>query len=449
MGAHPAIGCLAARHPAVGGPRGGGRGFGDSCGTVLGLPLGGPPPRGGGKTGRSRCNSAARGRGLSFAVGTLVGWGANAPAVGICSLDISITQALLADVVDAGVRGINVSVTRPDREVEHLAAGVADIETGRPMDPNSYARIASVTKLFTATAVLRLMSDGRVALDAEAARYLPVELGAQLDGVTVRQLLNHTSGLIEPELLLFPSIREGSLESVIQHSGRAIEPATLARLGVENPSMFAPGEQYWYSNSNYHLLGLIIENVTSRSAYDVITSEVIDPAGLASTYFPRGKTALPHPFSVGYDSLYQLVDPAAAISEYDMSCVYTAGALVSTPLDLNHFVGRLLGGHLLAPPVLGEMMTMIPIGEGVEMGLGLQRTSPETGTFLASEGTFFGSQTIVMATPDGAGSWVITMNTTKYQQLGPDGWPLPHPADAAVAALGTHLSELISAPQRG
>lgn len=111
--------------------------------------------------------------------------------------------------------------------------------------------------------------------------------------------------------------------------------------------MFTPGEQHWYSNTNYDLLGLILGNVTGRSAYDVITSEAIGPAGLTSTFFPEGKTALPHPFSVGYDSLYQLVDPPAAIGAYDMSCLYTAGAPVSTPGDLNRFVGQLLGGHIL------------------------------------------------------------------------------------------------------
>jgi D-alanyl-D-alanine carboxypeptidase len=354
------------------------------------------------------------------------------------------TISLLADVVDAGIHGINVSTRMPNGQFEHFAAGLADIETDRPMAPNSYIRIASVTKLFTAAAVLHLMVEGKVALDEPVARYLPPEFGAHVEAVTVRQLLNHTSGLLEPELLLFPSIREGSLESVILSTDRALEPESLVRLALDNPPMFAPGQHYWYSNTNYHLLGLVIENITGRSAYDGIASRIITPSGLASTYFPRGKTTLPSPSSVGYDSLYQLADPAVAISGYDMSCVYTAGALVSTPHDLNQFVGTLLSGHLLPPEALREMTSMISIEDGVEMGLGLQRTKSAAGTFMASEGTFFGTQTVMMATPDGSSSWVMSLNTTKYQALGPDGWPLPHPADTAVAALGVHLSEQIS-----
>ncbi|WAP53252.1 serine hydrolase [Arthrobacter sp. ATA002] len=132
------------------------------------------------------------------------------------------------------------------------------------------------------------------------------------------------------------------------------------------------------------------------------------------------------------------------MTAYDLSFLYTAGALVSTPGDLNRFMAALLGGRLLSPEALGQMTTMLPVGEGVEVGLGLQRTILETGTYLASEGTFFGSQTVVMATPDGTGSWVMGLNTTKYQELGPDGWPLPHPADAAVTALGRHLSGKIA-----
>ncbi|WAP51819.1 serine hydrolase [Arthrobacter sp. ATA002] len=200
---------------------------------------------------------------------------------------------MLADVVDAGIYGVNVSVRTPDRNVEHFAAGVADAETRRPMAPNSYLRIASVTKLFTATAVLQLVIAGRLGLETPAAQFLPAEFTAALDGVSIRQLLNHTSGLSEPELLLFPSIRRGSLESVIHHAGRTLEPLALARLGLENPPLFPPGNQYWYSNTNYHLLGLVLESVTGRTAYDVIASEVLAPAGLASTYFPRGKPACP------------------------------------------------------------------------------------------------------------------------------------------------------------
>lgn len=358
------------------------------------------------------------------------------------------TLALLSDVVDSGIHGINVSILLDGQPVEHFAAGIADTETGQPMEPNSSFRIASVTKLFTAAAVLQLMADGRLALDEQAGRFLPAEFRPHIDGVSIRQLLNHTSGLIEPELLLFPSIREGSLESVIRFSDRALEPESLVRLAFENPPMFPPGERYWYSNTNYHLLGLILESITGCSAYDVVASRVLAPAGLESTYFPRGKTVLPAPSSVGYDSLYQLVDPAAAITGYDMSCLYTAGALVSTPHDLNRFVAALLSGRLLPEKALEEMTTMIPIGDGVEMGLGLQRTPSESGSYLASEGTFFGTQTVVMATPDGSGSWVMSLNTTKYQQLGPDGWPLPHPADTAVAALGRDLNEQISLAAR-
>ncbi|MFC4554521.1 serine hydrolase domain-containing protein [Georgenia faecalis] len=359
-----------------------------------------------------------------------------------------LIESLLADVVSAGIRGLTVSVRSPGQAGAHFSAGVADAETGIAMEPNSYIRISSVTKIFTATAVLQLVADGRVMLDEPAAGLLPRDVGSHVDGVTVRQLLNHTSGLLEPELLLFPSIREGSLESVVRHADRALEPERLARLALENRPMFAPGEQYWYSNTNYHLLGLIIERVTGRSAYDVIESRVLAPAGLRSTFFPRAKTALPSPSSVGYDSLYQLVDPPVAVTAYDTSFLYTAGALVSTPHDLNQFAATLLRGDLLPPEALDEMTTMIPIADGVEMGLGVQRTTQPSGTYLASEGTFFGTQTVLMATPDGSASWVISVNTTKYQQLGPDGWPLAHPADAAVAALGAYLNEHISRAAR-
>lgn len=312
------------------------------------------------------------------------------------------------------------------------------------MAPNNYHRVASVTKFFTATAILQMAAESRVGLDDFAARFVPEEFRSSLAGITVRHLLNHTSGLAEPELLLFPSIREGSLDSVHQHARRALDPRTLVRLALGLAPPFRPGEQYWYSNTNYHVLGLVLETVAGEDAYDIIESNVIARAGLTHTYFPRGHGVVHEPTSLGYDSLYQHVEPAATFSAYDMSCVYTAGALISTPGDLNRFFAALLGGHLLPQRELTAMQATTPIADGVEMGLGIQQTTTEYGSFWASEGTFFGAQTVAMATADGTGSWAMTLNTTKYQALGSDGWPIPHPADAAIAALGAELSKRIT-----
>jgi D-alanyl-D-alanine carboxypeptidase len=349
---------------------------------------------------------------------------------------------LMNEVVEAGIHGLNVSFRRDAGPAEHFAAGLADVRTQRPMAANSFHRIASVTKLFTATAVLQLMTNHHLELDSPVATFVPEHIGQRLGGVTIHHLLNHTSGLVEPELLLFPSIRNGSLSSVVEHRARAILPGDLAELCLAAPAHSAPGEQYWYSNTNYHLLGLVIESITGRGALDVIETDVIAPAGLPHTYFPRGYVPLPAPTNTGYDSLYRLVEPELEISSYDMSCVYTAGALVSTPGDLLAFAAQLLGGSLLPPGAVKAMTTTIRTEGGLEVGLGLQRTTAQGRTVYAAEGTFFGAQTVLMTTEDGSRSWVMTWNTTKYQVLGADGWPQAHPADSSIAALGGALTAL-------
>lgn len=351
-------------------------------------------------------------------------------------------QSLLNRVVHSGVHGLNVSYRRAGGQIQHLAAGLADVRTQRQMAVNSFHRIASVTKLFTATAVLQLMAHSRRDLDTPARAMLPDTLGAHLGTVTVRQLLNHTSGFGEPELQLFPSIRQGSLASVIEHDARSITPRELVALSLDDGAPFAPGERYWYSNTNYHLLGLILEEATGRDALDVIERQVIAPAGLANTFFPRGRLALPAPSSTGYDSLYQLVEPAAEITGYDMSCVYTAGALVSTPGDLVAFMSCLLGGDLLPRTALEQMTTTLAVDDGLGVGLGLHKASVGENSYYATEGVFFGAQTTVMSALDGSSSWVMTLNTTKYQALTADGWPAEHPADAAIAELGQRLTGL-------
>jgi D-alanyl-D-alanine carboxypeptidase len=349
----------------------------------------------------------------------------------------------LDSVVQAGVHGLVASVRHPSGDIHHFAAGVADIASRRPMVANSFSRVASVTKLFTATAVLRMVADGRVDLDDTASAHLTAELTQELGSVTVRHLLAHTSGIAEPEPLLFPSIRNASLESVAQSRDRFIPPAELVRLSLGLPRGFVPGASYWYSNANYHLLGLILENVAGESAYDVIESTVIAPAGLRNTYFPRDYGGLPSPSFTGYDSLYQSVNPELAVTAYDMSCVYTAGALVSTPGDLLVFASKLFAGDIIPADAVEQMSTAFTAKDGTQVGLGLQRTSHNDVPLLGAEGVFFGTQTVLMSTENGSRAWAISLNTTKYQRLGVHGWPEQHPVDVALAALGSTLSRWV------
>lgn len=213
-------------------------------------------------------------------------------------------------------------------------AGVADVETGRPMPgADGRFRLASDTKPFTATAVMRLVADGRLQLDGRAGDYVP-----QLSEspITIRQLLKQTSGLPEYTALVDWNGGPGTSEDCL----------ALA-LGVEPE--FAPGTGWGYSNTNYLVLGMVIDKVTGIGFRAYIENTVLHPLGMDDTYWPApGEMTLRGPHARNYG-----INPAAPeagridVTELPGYEFGASGGLVSTPKDVNTFWDALFGGRLL------------------------------------------------------------------------------------------------------
>jgi D-alanyl-D-alanine carboxypeptidase len=254
-----------------------------------------------------------------------------------------------------------------------LTSGTAELGTGRPMVSSAGRfRIASVTKSFTAVAVLRLVAEDRVVLDAPIESYLPGVVrgtgeGAGIDGhdITVRQLLQHTSGLPNYTNYLDKS-----------DPLRRVEPIELVQLALSHRPDFAPGTGWRYTNTGFTVAGMLVERVTGKDIRAAVTDLVIRPAGLRDTYWPpTGETGIRGPHAHNYR-----LDPAnpqgplVDFTEFEPSLAGAAGAMVSTPSDLNRFWRELLGGRLLPGRMLAEMTTAVPapdFGPGVAYGLGL------------------------------------------------------------------------------
>lgn len=351
-------------------------------------------------------------------------------------------DAALQAVEEAGVYGV-YAAARDGEDRWRGAAGVADVRTGRPVTPDMRHRVGSVTKTFTAVAVLQLVGEGRVELDAPAAEYLPDLVPHGLDpAVTVRMLLNHTSGIGDHVLPAFPSLRWDSPASIDHNRFRDIDPRRLARLGLAEPRTGAPGETWSYSNTNYVLAGLLLEEVTGEDAEAYITEHVIGPAGLRDTYFPRSpRLQGPHPRM--YESLFGLIDPPRDYSVYDMSWAWVAGSLVSTMDDLNRFYAALFDGRLLGPDELAEMRRTVPTSDepgAPGYGLALMTLDLSCGTVWGHDGSVWGAGTIVLSSADGERQASVGLNRQKYQTVSEDGELQPHPADAA---LGTYLDRAL------
>ncbi|MGW6618239.1 serine hydrolase domain-containing protein [Streptomyces erythrochromogenes] len=325
------------------------------------------------------------------------------------------------------------------------AAGVADLGTGRPVRPDMRHRVGSITKTFTAVAVLQQAERGRIRLDDPIGDHLPALVpGERGRKITVRMLLNHTSGIPDYIPYAFPSLQEfpspASAKSLDDNRFRRFRPAELIALGLAAPPAGEPGAATGvYSNTNYLLLGQLLERTTGTTADEYITRHVIERAGLRNTGFPSG-TRIDGPHSRMYEALYGVLDPPRDYSVYDMSWTGTGAALVSTMEDLNRFYAQLLDGRLVNRRSLTEMQRTIPVraldGSTIQYGLGLhQVTVPGCGTFWGHDGTVWGARTMSLTRADGKRQMSVGINLERWNRPDSSGQPQHHPIDDALSAL--------------
>ncbi|MFF8771991.1 serine hydrolase domain-containing protein [Kitasatospora sp. NPDC015120] len=289
------------------------------------------------------------------------------------------------------------------------AVGVADTTTGRPRSARERFRIGSVTKPFIATVVLQLQAEGRLDLDDTVERWLPgLVSGHGNDGsaVTVRQLLNHTSGVFDygddpamGAVLFTPAFLARRYDTY--------RPEQLVRIALAHPPVFAPGTSYQYSNTNYLLAGMIIERVTGRPYGEEVERRIIRPLGLTGTSVPGTTTALPRPHARGYSTLFGGSATPLDVTELNPSMAGSAGGMVSSTADLTRFLSALMRGQLLPPAELDEMTAPGPHGSG---GLGIGSGTLSCGvTLWGHDGGIHGSSTLALTTRDGR--HVLALNT--------------------------------------
>ncbi|MFD5227872.1 serine hydrolase domain-containing protein [Streptomyces qaidamensis] len=350
------------------------------------------------------------------------------------SLDGPALRDSLDAVHEAGMYGVFSSV-RDGGEKWTGASGVADVATGRPVTPDMRQRVGSISKTFTAVGVMQQVERGRIRLDAPVGDYLPELIpGERGREITVRMLLNHTSGIGDYVLSSFPSLAQGSTDSLEEERFRSIRPAELVRMGLAAPATGRPGSVPGsYSNTNYVIAGLLLEKVTGQKAGAYLARHVIDRAGLRRTYLPRTPYIKgPHPRM--YESWFGLLDPPRDFSVYDMSWASTAGSVVSTTDDLNRFYRALLGGKLVGKASLKEMTRTVPVS-GMDYGLGIYSLELRgCGRFWGHDGAVFGAGTIALSSRDGERQVALAQNLMKYQESDEDGRPKLHPIDEAIAA---------------
>ncbi|GAA1949313.1 serine hydrolase domain-containing protein [Kitasatospora viridis] len=293
---------------------------------------------------------------------------AAAPQAGqLPPLDPAALQAAIQPQPGDGVAGVIARVGEPGGRLWRGSS--TDQVTGRQIPANAHFHIGSISKAFEATVVLQLAAEGRIDLDQTVQYYLPGLLPDDFQPITVRELLNHTSGL--------PDVDEGApaqsndqliadradyrtFDQIIQQT---LRPAHRPWPGPH----FAPGTEQEYNSLGYRIAGKLIEQVTGHSFRDEVSERILQPLHLDQTSVPEDHLAMPRPYLHGYLTNSQGVNVDVSEQGGDPS------NMISTPADLDHFITALFKGKLLPAAQLDEMFTFPKGDDG--------KVVPYAGTF--------------------------------------------------------------------
>ncbi|WP_314458065.1 serine hydrolase domain-containing protein [uncultured Actinomyces sp.] len=359
----------------------------------------------------------------AIALGAVGGAASAAPSKGEAESLKSRAQGL----VDDGYPAALAAVSDAEGESAGVAVGKGNLETGQAPPMDGEVRIGSNTKTFVAVVVMQMVQEGRVGLDEPIETYLPGLIrGEGIDGskITVRQLLQHTSGLPE-----YTDTTPGRSD-IFQVKDHYAQPRDLLDTALGKPAAFEPGTQWAYTNTNYIVLGMLIERVSQRPVGEQIDQRIIKKLGLSHTYFPAPgdrsiKGTHPQGYHLSVDG--ELED----ITEMDPAWAWAAGAMVSTPSELNTFFQAVLDGRLLTQASIDEMKKGVDTGSGgMVYGLGL------FGTPLSCGGTSWGH-----------GGGIPGYET--HNAVGPDGTAVTVAVTALSSAVADQSDLESSAKEKG
>jgi CubicO group peptidase (beta-lactamase class C family) len=328
----------------------------------------------------------------------------------------------LSDAVKQDNPGLAVLVARDGEILFQGGYGLADLEKKSPITPETKFRIGSISKQFTAVAVLQLAEQGKLALDDSLAKYFPDFPGG--DKVNLRQLLTHTSGI-------------HSYTDKPQFMGRVqqpIKPAELIAWFQDDKPDFAPGQGFHYNNSAYFLLGEIVAKVSGKSLGDHLKATIFDPLEMTSTGIYVNSDA-PAGMASSYSLVNERFEPAL---DWDMSWAGGAGAIYSTVGDLYRWNEALFGGRVLSDAALKAATTPVelpPNVEGMNYGYGLVMLNVKRLSAVGHGGGLNGWSSYLVRLPEQKCTVVVLANA------------LPHPPAHAPSAIAHGLAERLLAAE--
>lgn len=347
-------------------------------------------------------------------------------------------RELDAWVAERDLPGASFAAVLPDGRLLAVASGLADREAGVALTPRHRMPSGSIGKTYFAVLVLRADARGELSLDDPLERWLGEERWFRripnARAVTLRQLMNHTSGI--PEHVYDPRL----WQTLRAAPDRVWSPTELAGLLCDREALFAPGEGWSYADANYLLLGIALERASGASVYELLREHVLEPHGLEGT-LPADARRLPD-LAQGYQPAENpfelpermLVDGQMAFHPQNE---WTGGGLVNTPTALAQWAHILFSGRALDAPYLDAMLDTVPasLGPGYEYGLGVLVVPGEGGPLIGHTGFFPGYVSAMGWFPELELAAALQVNTSDFERLGgrPEG-PLRALARAVAAA---------------
>lgn len=320
----------------------------------------------------------------------------SAPPVMDDALRAKFDTILTEQLEATGLPGITGAV-RIGNEAWTGTAGVADLTTNAPFSAGAFVRMASITKTFTATAVLQLVDQGKLGLEDRLERYVPGVVNGKI--ATIQDLLAMRSGIPD-----FTSNKAFNVRFDRNPDMAWNDRDTLAVI-AESKADFAPGEQVVYCDSNYALLGMVMRKITGQPPGVTIQQQILEPLNLSSTSYPTAST-VPDPHPTGYipTSIAESgrFDNAASaprpVSKVNPAVAATAGAMISTLSDLRVWGNELVTGSLLEPETQALRLRCRQFtGQQIDFGYGLGITN--LNEFLGHDGAIFGYSSVVFTRP--------------------------------------------------
>ena len=310
----------------------------------------------------------------------------------------------LAGLVKAGAPGVALFVRQGERTAS-LARGFADTARKTPMRGGDTFRIGSLTKSYVATVVLQLEEEGKLSLDDPVAKFVP-GLVPGGEAITVRELLNHTSGLFDYED--DPRVLKPYLGGDLDYYW---SPRALVKIAVSHRPLFAPGTEYHYSNTNYLVAGLIVESITGSTMGQQLKQRIFKPLGLRHTAFPLSSHEAV-PTAHGY---FVFDRPPATDITGLRPYPWAAGAIVADSGEVARYYSALLSGDLLTGASLAAIKDTVNQGTSADFagsgyGLGIESISTSCGTAWGNGGNYPGYLVYALTSANGQRQAVLTIN---------------------------------------